>query len=285
MKYAMKVGILQASIFSATAAIALSTTTDAWAANLVFVNNRADVGADDFINWASPLSVAPRPNPLVNPTQFTISSNRGLTVTGNQNGAPGAVRIQNPTASIVGVNSPYNANATQNSTFWNGNFAPNDAVYWNQGNGPLSLSFATPVSAVGTQLDSLFYKDSNDSDPNNPDRTQNLPTQTSPFRGTITAFLVDGSSETFSATGLTNALANNTAAFFGVKSASANITRIEFDTFDIPSGSRYFNYAINGVSIATAATAVPEPFTIVGTLLGAGSALKMRKRFKANNKL
>lgn len=286
MQYAMKVGILQVSIFSATAAIALTTTTNAWAANLVFVDNRAALGANDFVDWASPLSLTPGPNPDGSPTQFTIASAGGLTVTGNQAGMAGEVRRQNSTASIVGVNSPSNSNATQNSTFWNGNFAPNDAVYWNKGNGPLSLSFATPVSAVGAQLDSLFYKDSNDSDPNNPDRTQNLPTQTSPFRGTITAFFGNGSSTTFSATGLTNALANNTAAFFGVRSDSADITRIEFDTFDIPNGSRYFNYAINGVSIANAnATAVPEPFTIIGTLLGAGSALKMRKRFKATNKL
>jgi hypothetical protein len=32
-------------------------------------------------------------------------------------------------------------------------------------------------------------------------------------------------------------------------------------------------------------TAVPEPFTIVGTLIGAGTAFRMRKRLKATNKL
>lgn len=33
------------------------------------------------------------------------------------------------------------------------------------------------------------------------------------------------------------------------------------------------------------ATAVPEPFTIVGTMIGAASALRMRKRLEATNKL
>jgi hypothetical protein len=42
-------------------------------------------------------------------------------------------------------------------------------------------------------------------------------------------------------------------------------------------------YALDITSPTT--TAVPEPFTIVGTLLGGASALRMRKRFKATNKL
>jgi hypothetical protein len=33
------------------------------------------------------------------------------------------------------------------------------------------------------------------------------------------------------------------------------------------------------------ATAVPEPFTIVGTLLGGTAALRLRKRLKSNNKM
>jgi hypothetical protein len=42
-------------------------------------------------------------------------------------------------------------------------------------------------------------------------------------------------------------------------------------------------YALDITSPTT--TPVPEPFTIVGTLLGGASALRMRKRFKAINKL
>ncbi len=43
-----------------------------------------------------------------------------------------------------------------------------------------------------------------------------------------------------------------------------------------------YAFSINNV---TSASAVPEPFSIVGTLLGGASALRMRKRFKATNKL
>jgi hypothetical protein len=58
----------------------------------------------------------------------------------------------------------------------------------------------------------------------------------------------------------------NTGDFFGRNSAYA---------FDI----------LNVTSASTAATAVPEPFTIVGTLIGGTAALKMRKRLKITNKL
>jgi hypothetical protein len=42
---------------------------------------------------------------------------------------------------------------------------------------------------------------------------------------------------------------------------------------------------LQGGSITSTPTAVPEPFTIVGTLIGGAAALRMRKRFKATNKL
>ena len=59
----------------------------------------------------------------------------------------------------------------------------------------------------------------------------------------------------------------NTGDFFGRTSAYA------FDILNVTSAS------------ATAATAVPEPFTIVGTLIGGTAALRMRKRLKSNTKI
>jgi hypothetical protein len=273
MKYIAEMGILKFSIVSVTTAIALSSTTNVWAANLTFVNSRSGLGANDFLDWSSSISSVPVPTG----SQFKISSAGGLLVTGDLGGAPGEVRRQNTNPGLAS-----NANATQNSTFWNGNFAPNDAVYWNKGEGRLSLTFATPVSSVGTQLDSLFYRDS---------VAAKLPATTPPstslFKGRITAFFGSGplaSSTSFDADGVTNALADNSAAFFGVKSDSADITRIVFDNFDIPKNEAYFNYAINRVSFGNPA-AVPEPFTIFGTILGGAAALKMRKGFKVSNKL
>ena len=257
--------------------VAMLALTATPAQAITFVSSRTALGGNDFVDWSSPLSPVSAPIG----TRFTISSAGGLIVTVSQNGAPGEVRQQN-TGSTVGVDSPSNSNATQNSTFWNGNFAPNDTVYWNKGNGALSLAFATPVSSVGAQLNSLFYQDS---DAAAADPATENPPSTSPFRGTITAFYGNsGASATFTANGVTNALADNSAAFFGVQSDSADITRIVFDSFDIPTNTAYFNYAINSVSIGNP-TAVPEPLTIVGSVLGGAAAFKMRKRLKVDNKL
>lgn len=40
-----------------------------------------------------------------------------------------------------------------------------------------------------------------------------------------------------------------------------------------------------GAAIPGGSTAIPEPFTIVGTLIGSAAAFKMRKRLKVDNKL
>jgi hypothetical protein len=45
------------------------------------------------------------------------------------------------------------------------------------------------------------------------------------------------------------------------------------------------NITLGAVVPGTGATAVPEPFTIVGTLIGATAAYRTRKRLKATNKL
>ena len=44
------------------------------------------------------------------------------------------------------------------------------------------------------------------------------------------------------------------------------------------------NGTISGVGITTG-TAVPEPFTVIGTLIGGAAAFKIRKRLKVDNKL
>jgi hypothetical protein len=59
------------------------------------------------------------------------------------------------------------------------------------------------------------------------------------------------------------------------------------NTGDLFGKTSFYAFDILNVTSASAAnsTAVPEPFTIVGTLLGGASALRMRKRLKATNKL
>ncbi len=58
---------------------------------------------------------------------------------------------------------------------------------------------------------------------------------------------------------------------------------------DVANSTRTANWAfdITGVDTASVSnpTSVPEPFTIVGTLMGGAAALRMRKRLKVTNKL
>ncbi|PSB53091.1 PEP-CTERM sorting domain-containing protein [Chamaesiphon polymorphus CCALA 037] len=74
---------------------------------------------------------------------------------------------------------------------------------------------------------------------------------------------------------------------------AAGNTQIKIDTLNPSNDDNIFFAGINitaraGVNAPPpppSTTAVPEPFTIVGTLIGAGTAFRMRKRLKATNKL
>jgi hypothetical protein len=276
MKRITKISVFQLSIATAASTIAIAgAATSARSATLSFVSDPFALGANDTVNWSSPTLTG---IPSATPTNLTIASTGGLTVTGTQNGGGARILQQNPTGFIVAAG---NSNALQNPTnpttqngLWNGNFAPNTSVFYGNGNlGGLTLSFSTPVAAVGAQINSLFYRNSS-----------GVPG----FQGTLTAFATDGTSQTFNATGVTNANANNSAAFWGVSSNAANISSIVFRSYVTPTAIEPLddNFAIGSVLIANpAATAVPEPFTIVGTMIGAASAWKMRKRLKATNKI
>jgi hypothetical protein len=54
------------------------------------------------------------------------------------------------------------------------------------------------------------------------------------------------------------------------------------DGFGWNNNSGQFNVSVPAISQSTS---VPEPFTIVGTLIGGTTAFRMRKKFKATNKL
>ncbi|WP_157260096.1 PEP-CTERM sorting domain-containing protein [Chamaesiphon minutus] len=80
---------------------------------------------------------------------------------------------------------------------------------------------------------------------------------------------------------------------YSIKSfLAAGNTQIQIDTLNPSNDDNIFFAGINitaraGVNAPPPSdpTAVPEPFTIVGTLIGAGTAFRMRKRLKATNKL
>jgi hypothetical protein len=130
-------------------------------------------------------------------------------------------------------------------------------------NGPISILFSSDVAGVG--LDGGFFN---------------------AIGGTaITAFARNGinlGSVTNSALGIqflglvtsdgTNQIAGLQFSLVGAESGGFAIDNLRFGD-------------AGQVTVPGGGTTVPEPLTIVGTLMGAGAALRMRKRLKVTNKL
>jgi hypothetical protein len=79
---------------------------------------------------------------------------------------------------------------------------------------------------------------------------------------------------------------NGAALYFGVIAQNPGE---QFTSLTFRSSSQVEFIGIDNLTVATLAqvrsTAVPEPFTMIGTLLGSATALQMRKRLKVTNKL
>ncbi len=88
---------------------------------------------------------------------------------------------------------------------------------------------------------------------------------------------------------------SNNATTLSQLFTSLNTGNIVFSLNDVDPGDQFYDFTqglsssvINigtGPIITPPSTAVPEPFTIVGTLIGGATAFRMRKRLKATNKL
>jgi hypothetical protein len=227
-------------VAGAAIAFSLLSTLSAISAQaaVLFVNNRAGLGANDAVDWSQ---LGSSRTTLSNP--FSATSTGGLGVTGQFIGGAGQSQDQ--------------------GNGWIGNFATGDALVWSNGsNGPLTLTFANTVAGVGTQIQTDVFGS---------------------FTGSIEAF--DSSNTSlglFSGlTGVSDVSGNNSAVFWGISSTSSDIKSIVFNAFN---GGN--NFAINQLSLVNpnAVAAVPEPFTIVGTLIGSTAALPMRKKLKSNDK-
>ena len=68
------------------------------------------------------------------------------------------------------------------------------------------------------------------------------------------------------------------ASIFGSGLTSGTV--LQFQIEDTDTGNNSGAYVVNG-SINSASTAVPEPFTIIGTLIGGTVATRLRKKLKA----
>ena len=124
--------------------------------------------------------------------------------------------------------------------------------------GPLTITFNSPVSAVGTQI-----------------ATDDA---TTPYSVNIFAYDLSNTLLGNFTIGATSSLSlDNTAQFLGVRSDVANISKIVYSSSESNRG-----FGINALSIAQP---VPEPLTIIGTIIGGAAAWKMKKKIKSIDKL
>ena len=194
------------------------------------VSSSATLGANDYVDWSS--AGADRTDPT-NP--FTVKSNLGLSVTVGEATSTFELRTQ--------------------TTSWFGNFTTGDAILWTNGaNGPVTISFASPVAGAGFQIMADYFGG---------------------FTATIQAFNSAGVAldTAFTSSGTSGNTDDGTAIFVGLKDTTADIARI---VVAVPTASSSpNNFAVDRLFI----DAVPEPSTWalvgVGAVLG-GWALRRR---------
>jgi hypothetical protein len=184
------------------------------------VTSRDALGATDSLSWGS----LPKGGPF--PGGFAIATDAGLYLT------------------VVG--GPFQH--IDQSSGWNGNFTPGDALLDNTGHGPVMLSFTQPyVTAVGTQIQGGAF---------------------GPFTARIEALdAANNVLASFTFDGVSSAAADGSAPFIGIRSDEP-FARVRFSlawASDDPA-----SFAINRVDVAHGAVIVPEPGAFVLAGLGAG---------------
>ena len=125
---------------------------------------------------------------------------------------------------------------------WAGNFAPGEALLWNQSAGTLTINFASAVKGVGAKIQRDAYGDF------------------------VAGILVNGGAlGSFSFNGTGSGAGDDSTAFAGVLSDAYDITSI---TFTMDGGAPSF--AIGKLVLGANANAVPEPATWALLISGFG---------------
>ena len=214
----------------AGAVVAALSTANASQA-LSVVTSRSALGANDTLDWSS---LGSEYSSISSP--FTTVSTGGNTVTGSI-----------PSGSFQRSNQ---------SSGWNGNFAPGDALLWTQGNpGPLQLTFSQSVRGVGTQIQANVF---------------------GPFTAVIEAFNSGGTSlGSFTLPSNSTSGRDNSAIFIGVLSDNADIAKLLLNLQDNK------EFAINQVSFnTTGGTSIPTPALLPG-LIGLGMGVLRKRKAEA----
>jgi hypothetical protein len=138
--------------------------------------------------------------------------------------------------------------------------------YYEVGAGTFTINFATPVAAFG------FYG-----------------TDIGDVNGQLTLQLND-SNNTLLNVGNTLNGPNGSALYYGfiAQNPGQTFTSMTFGNTNI--GGDFFGFdnltvgTLDQVSVPTGSTSVPEPFSIVGTIVGGSAAFRMRKKLKSSTK-
>jgi hypothetical protein len=192
-------------------------------ASVILVTSPAALGANDSIDWGQ---LGPSFTSLTSPQ--SVVSGGGLNATVSSSGGVFERRDQ--------------------GNGWNGNFAFGTPLLWTTTTGgpDITVTFATPVSGAGAQIQADFFGD---------------------FTAQI--ILNGGALGTFTENGTSNGNNDNSAIFIGALSSIADITTIEFSLTSAVNNPN--DFAIGTLALNTTGGAVPEPSSLVllGTVLAA----------------
>lgn len=190
----------------------------AQAASLTFIPTRTELAGNDSVDWGV---VGPAFSAVSNP--FSVTSSDGLEVT---------------VSKALGIFTTARQTSASDGPF-SGNFAPGVALITTtrQTSGPVTLTFSSPVSGAGIQVESF----------NN-----------GSFNALIEALDSAGNSlGSFSVPGVARygGPGDNTAPFVGVKSDSANIASLRINGERAPG----VGFAFDTLEIVSESTTIPEP--------------------------
>jgi hypothetical protein len=176
---------------------------------------------------------------------------------------------QDDTASNIIFPGVGTATITSSSGYVNvgdfgGRFPISGSNYYEVGGGTFTINFSTAVAAFG------FYG-----------------TDLGDFDGQLTLSLSNGQTLTVPHTYGVNpdGAPDGSAIYYGIIASNASETFTSVTFGNTNSGIDYFGF--DNLTVGTlnqVTTAVPEPFTIIGTLVGGSAAMRMRKKLKSRTK-
>jgi hypothetical protein len=245
IKYLISTGIL---------ALILVHGTELWASSLIFVTDRSALG--DTAYWSGQCFTSVPNLNSVSPNGVAIEATAiGGTskLAFNEQNPPGTPVDGDPGCHVFNAQGNFSQD-----TGWYGDFGSGDGLVWAMDldplsggpTGPLQLDLSRPVSGIGTQVQADVF---------------------GRFRARISVY--DGTTllGSFTAAGMSEGSANNSAPFLGVLDPyGADITSaiVSLDSCNSADPSDCNDFAINQVSLTENVTEVAEPSSI--TLLGAG---------------